>query len=228
LSIALSLILVTPAEARDIRIALIDSGADNYINQSVSFTSSPADRDFLNHGSLVARLVREQNPKAHIVMLQVCEAVNGRWRPSTDAVRQAIQWAMDNDINIINMSLNMVYDEIVDKLIHQAVRQHGIQFIAAGRNLSITTRFVFDEKGYVYKKNLSNQSIPFPASHPDVISVGMTETQDQPRWLDMYASGSVSGKNGTSFATARVTAQLAHQFKFKTDSAEDLSIDKNR
>src|SRR3989338_4890877 len=88
-----------------IKIAIIDSGADSYVDYARSFTSYPAHKDPMNHGTEIAKLIRRNNPSAHISMLQVFEMIGNEGRPSRDAILQAINWCMANGINIVNMSL---------------------------------------------------------------------------------------------------------------------------
>ena len=97
--------------AKDIHIAIIDSGATGYVDFGKSFTSFPANSDPLNHGTYIAKLIRSANPHAQITMLQVCTKERGQLKPSRSAILKAIQWAVDNDIDVVNMSLVVKYDQ---------------------------------------------------------------------------------------------------------------------
>src|SRR3989338_8498760 len=106
--------------AQDINVAVIDSGARGYVDSAVSFTSYPANSDPLNHGTEIAKLIRQGNPTVKIHMLQVCEKKNGTLRPSRSAILQAIKWCIEHEINIVNMSLVTKYDKDIEDAITNA------------------------------------------------------------------------------------------------------------
>ncbi|HOW36146.1 MAG TPA: S8/S53 family peptidase [Candidatus Omnitrophota bacterium] len=228
---ALALVLIVMAgpslSADEISIAIIDSGARSYVDAGESFTSYPARQDPLGHGTEIARLIRQNNPSAKIYMLQVCEKTGGDFKPSRDAILKAIQWSVDRNIRIVNMSLVTKYDQEIENAITNAATSHGVLFIAAGGNKTLASHFATDSKGYVCK--VSKDVKPaFPASSPYVISVGALNKNGEiagysGRHCDVYAQGKTRGQEGTSFACARVTAEVA---QLLADSAQ-RTMDKN-
>lgn len=214
---ALALVLIAMAgpslSANEISIAIIDSGARSYVDTGESFTSYPANQDPLNHGTEIARLIRQGNPSTKIYMLQVCEKTNGDFKPSRDAILKAIQWCVDHHIRVVNMSLVTKYDQEMESAITNAATSHGILFIAAGGNKTLASHFATDSKGYVCK--VSKDVKPaFPASNPYVISVGALDKNGEVAsysgsHCDVYSQGKTRGQEGTSFACARITAEVA-------------------
>ncbi len=201
------------ARAEEVRIAILDSGSASYVDYAKSFTSFPADSDPLSHGTHVAKIVRAENPNAQIHMLQVCENLDGKLTPSPQAIIQAINWAMENDIDIINMSLVTHYNADIENLVRKASTEKGIIFVAAAGNRSVASYFAMDAQGFV-TKNAEDVKPSFPSSSPYVISVGALNKQSQitkysSKFADIYADGQIAGQEGTSFASARITAKAS-------------------
>lgn len=215
--LALSLAAEGAAWAERMKIAIIDSGAKDHVDQVLSFTSIPGDHDPLNHGTYVAQLIRQGYPQAHLIMLQVCEKRQGRYLPSREAIFQAIQWCIKNNIQLVNMSLVTRYDSQIEKIITNASTSHGLVFVAAAGNKTIASRFASDGRGFIRRKQ-SLTKPAFPASSQHVISVGavdmfgeITDYSDQT--CDLYDDGKIIGQEGTSFASARITAKVASLLK---------------
>ncbi len=201
-----------PAFASDVKVAILDSGAMGYVDSAVSFTSLSANQDPLRHGTEIAKLIRQGNPSLKIYMLQVCEEINGEFKPSRDAILEAIRWSVENGIHIVNMSLVIPYDKEIENAI-SAATSHGVLFVAAAGNKTLASHFAADSHGYVYKtKKLVKPA--FPASNKNVIAVGGLDQNDKlagysDKTCDVYASGKILGQEGSSFACARITARAA-------------------
>lgn len=217
-----------------VRIAILDSGSALYVDEAKSFTPFPADEDPLDHGTIVAGIIREQNPNAFIAMLQVMEERNGRLKPSHKAVREAVHWCIQNEIDLVNLSLVISYDKDIEEIIRQAAGEYGIRFIAASGNKSLSDHFATNKFGFV--THAPQNDLPrFPASHPSVISVGALDewgeiSQYAGKFCDIYTFGEASGHDGTSFACARVTAEAARILKIspRAEKEEILTLLKNR
>lgn len=209
----LSCFVITGHLYAEVNIAVIDSGSTGKFFQAVSFTGIAANTDPLSHGSKVASLIQEIAPEARIHILQVCEKLNGRYAPSIDGIIKAIQWCMENNIGIVNLSLVIPYDKRIEAIIKQAYLDKGIIFIAAVGNRNITSYFVVDNYGFVSLSD-QNQELSFPASSDYVISVGAQDSKGSiadysRRDADIFSQGSYAGLQGTSFACARITACAA-------------------
>ena len=202
-----------PAQAESLSIAIIDSGAKGFVDEGISFTSYPASRDPLDHGTEVARLIRKCFPQAKLFMLQVCDKVDGVLIPSKDAVLEAISWSVAHHVDIVNMSLVIRYDKEIAQAIEAAARDHGIIFVAAVGNKSLASRFAATPEGYM-KKVTRNVHPAFPSSSPYVIAVGAYDEYSRiadysVKYCDLYENGKILGQQGTSFACARVTSRVA-------------------
>ena len=226
LSVCLNLPALSMAQTQAPRIALLDSGATGYVDRVISFTSLAADQDPLNHGTIVAKLVRQGNPHAKIFMLQVCENIDGQWKPSPRAVIAALQWVIQNNIDIVNLSLVLGKNPKIDALIKEATLQHGTIFVAAAGNPTLNSHFAFDTKGLVYRASRSRDvSTAFPSSNPYVISVGSLKTRgkqsSQKKVCDIYANGKAGRQEGSSFACARITARIIELFSTFPDHRKE-------
>lgn len=210
----ISCIITDSVEAKQIKIAVIDSGATDYADYYKSFSNFPANEDPRHHGTIVTKLIREAAPSAEIHMLQVCINRNGKLRPSEEAVYNAVKWSIENDIDIVNMSIVLNYDEKVEDIIKEASQKHGIVFVAASGNNAMKSRFAMDSDGFIKKGNSNAEA--FPSSINEVISVGgLDENGEIARYSakksDVYDDGNVGAVEGSSFACARVTGKLATQ-----------------
>ena len=216
MTFALFCLTAVPDEvlAKEIKIAIIDSGASRYADFTHSFTSYSANEDPLNHGTQIAKIIRKVSPNAKIYMLQVCESSNGILRPSRKAILEAIQWSIENQMDIVNMSFVTRYDDAIQEAIKEAVLKHKIVFIAAAGNYGIKERYTAGEDGFMKRKG-EVQKPAFPSSSPYVISVGALDSAGSTapysaHMSDIEAPGKLNHQEGTSFASARVTASIAN------------------
>ena len=198
--------------ADEIHVAIIDSGARGYADEGVSFTSYSAVKDPLDHGTQIAKLIRQGNPTVRIHMLQVCDKIDGVLKPSRNAILQAVKWCIENKMDIVNMSLVINYDREIEELINNAATSHGILFIAAAGNRTINSHFAADQDGFMHRA--SKLSSTFPAFNPHVIAVGGLNERGKiagysNKICDIYEKGKILGQEGSSFACARITSRVA-------------------
>ena len=104
----------------DVKIAVIDSGSTEKVYKSISFSKIPGNIDPIGHGTKIAKLIKNGNPEAEIYMLQVCEKQGFGYRPSQESVLKAIEWCVDNDIDIVNRYY------ITDPLRDRGKRRHPV------------------------------------------------------------------------------------------------------
>lgn len=154
----------------NIKIAVIDSGVDDYndivLAGSVNFIPgeenvSPLYVDVTGHGSSVAGIIAAQDngegitgiaPEAEIYSAKVFDKEN---RSTISRVIDAIYWAMEQKVNIINMSFGTVQDS---SALHQAIQdaqKQGILLIAAAGNEKL---------------------VEYPAAYKEVMAVGSVNT----------------------------------------------------
>ena len=216
------------AYADVIKVAVIDSGATAYVDSARSFTGLAANRDLLNHGTEIAKLIRQGNPDIQIHMLQVCEKTDGIYKPSPEAILKAIQWSIENKMDVVNLSLVTKYNREIENLINEAATSHGVVFVAAAGNRSIASHFAADQDGFIRKVSKSVKPA-FPASSENVISVGAVDEEGQiasysDKQCDLYANGQIMGQEGTSFACARITAQVVSFLQNQPHSHKELIV----
>ncbi len=149
-----------------VKIAVIDSGVDDYndieLVESINFIPgeeelSPLYVDITGHGSSVAGIITAKDngegitgiaPEAEIYSAKVFDDEN---RATVSRVIDAIYWAIEKKVNIINMSFGTVKDS---PALHHAVRvaeEKGILLIAAAGN---------------------GKQVEYPAAYPEVMAVG--------------------------------------------------------
>lgn len=188
-------------------VAVIDTGANVGAVQSVNFTSSEKDGDENGHGtSMVKKIMDNADGKATIVSLK---AINDDGRGLLTDVYQAVRWAIDNNVDVINMSI-CAYDdgnqEIFKEIIREAISK-GITVIASAGNYNSNV------KSYV------------PANIDGVIKVGAyKENEDgSAEKADFSNYGDITyyeKENSTSDATAKITGMIV--------AGKDLSNEKTK
>lgn len=188
-------------------VAVIDTGANVGAVQSVNFTSSEKDGDENGHGtSMVKKIMDNADGKATIVSLK---AINDDGRGLLTDVYQAVRWAIDNNVDVINMSI-CAYDdgnqEIFKEIIKEAISK-GITVVASAGNYNSNV------KSYV------------PANIDGVITVGAyKENEDgSAEKADFSNYGDITyyeKENSTSDATAKITGMIV--------AGKDLSNEKTK
>lgn len=188
-------------------VAVIDTGANVGAVQSVNFTSSEKDGDENGHGtSMVKKIMDNADGKATIVSLK---AINDDGRGLLTDVYQAVRWAIDNNVDVINMSI-CAYDdgnqEIFKEIIREAISK-GITVVASAGNYNSNV------KSYV------------PANIDGVIKVGAyKENEDgSVEKADFSNYGDITyyeKENSTSDATATITGMIV--------AGKDLSNEKTK
>lgn len=151
----------------NVNVAILDTGIDythqnlkNSIKGGINFTSSNK-LDFIDrngHGTFVAGIIAgEKNengiggiaPKCNLYSVKI---LSDNCKGSIDNLSKGIDWCIENNINIISMSLSYpIYNKQVHEIIKKAYDNNIILIAAAGNN----------------KKT----KIDFPARHDEVIGV---------------------------------------------------------
>lgn len=139
-----------PAEALDlpfpsqsgkgVRIGVIDSGVNERhphivsLAGGVSILPSSIEEgswsDILGHGTAVMAAIQEKAPEAEYFAVKV---FHSSLRTSTECLLAAINWAIEQKMDVINLSLgtrNQVYVEQFEKVVASAM-EHGVLPVAA-------------------------------------------------------------------------------------------------
>jgi len=203
---------------RAVKVAIVDTGIEpNHpkigrvedgiaisldANDNVRFVDDWRDRN--GHGSACAGIIRRIAPEARLFSVRVLD--EGAMS-STRLIIEAIGWAMDNAVHLINLSVGskgQLHLEELEEKCEQA-RKKGIVVIAAESN---------------------DQQLAYPAGLDSVISVGAANTKGifhyyrdptKPhRFLGHAGSQRVAWRNGeqrftggTSFAASQLTGLVA-------------------
>lgn len=153
-----------------IKVAVIDSGVDfgndvelrNYIDLVPGYEEClPYYIDVNGHGSAVAGIIAAEangkgitgiNPNVELYSARVLDENNVA--PASRVI-EAIYWAIEQDVNIINMSFGMKEDS---QALHNAIKDaynHGILLIAAAGN---------------------HGTVEYPAAYEEVMAVGAVDS----------------------------------------------------
>jgi len=200
---------------RDVSIAVIDTGIDfshpdlsNRGFKSKDFVSiekrneNPAER----HGTAIAGVIAASNankkgivgvaPNAKVIGMRGCwqTAILKKGRCSTFSLARALNVAIAQKVDIINLSLGGPFDPLLAKIIKTAIEDHAIVVVAAYG---------------------ANKKARFPANQPGVIGVsGQKASKDiiiapSIDVLSTSPGGNYDFFSGASIATAHVTAIAA-------------------
>lgn len=153
-----------------VKVAVIDSGVDfgndvelrNYIDLVPGYEEClPYYIDITGHGSAVAGIIAAEengkgitgiNPNVELYSARVLDENNVA--PASRVI-EAIYWAIEQDVNIINMSFGMKEDS---QALHNAIKDaynHGILLIAAAGNQGM---------------------VEYPAAYEEVMAVGAVDS----------------------------------------------------
>ncbi len=212
----------TGYSGQGIRIAILDSGISkttsigNLITESHSFVEDEDDSDYNGHGTNIATVINTVAPNAELINLKV---VNKEGKGYFSDIIAAIDWSIDNNIDIINMSFSSGFkSNIMEKVIDKAYA-NGITLVAsAGNGEKILTQY--------------------PARYDSVISVGSSDERGvistfspSDSKVDILALGenlniistdnTLSNVYGTSYAAAIVSASSAILLHKNTKATND-------
>ena len=160
-------------DEKKIKVAIIDSGVDDYndivLTESINLIPgeeevSPLYVDVTGHGSSVAGIIAAADngegitgiaPEVELYSAKVFDSEN---RSTISRVVDAIYWAIDKNVNIINMSFGTTSNS---QALHQAIRDaenNGILLIAAAGN---------------------DRQVEYPAAYDEVMAVGSVNTEGE-------------------------------------------------
>lgn len=198
-----------------VKVAIIDSGVNysddinvvirkNFIEND---ECSALYEDFCDHGTAVAGIIGARDNEIGItginpdVEIYSARVLDDRMEAPCERIVAALEWAIENEVDIINMSFGVNQDvPEVHQLIKSAYEQ-GILLVAAAGN---------------------EDEVLFPAAYEEVISVGAINSLGNPirvgttkNVVELMAPGEnilssavfdgVIGGSGTSLAAAHVT-----------------------
>ncbi len=166
-----------------IKVAVLDSGV--YRNHSdlnllvgKDFANNDDDpHDYSGHGSHVAGIIGAKSsgdditgvaPNVEILPIKVFSDVGVG---GTDILAQGLRYAIDENVDVINISLRyLTYDSVIMSLLNEA-EENGIVVVAATSNESNlwTNRDTYEYQG---SSTPYGVAVGFPAGHDSVLAVG--------------------------------------------------------
>ncbi len=168
---------------KGVKIAVIDSGINSkHPDLSVAGGASMIDNtspftDGAGHGTHVAGVIAALNntigvvgaaPDAEIYSVKVLASSGAG---TLEDVLEGIQWAIDQDMDIINLSLTTDFNIPELEALLKKANELGIIVVAAAGNIEIV-----DTRGN-YVQNTAD--VLYPARYPSVIAVGSTDTNNR-------------------------------------------------
>jgi minor extracellular protease Epr len=162
----------------DVRIALIDTGIDLdhpdlAVAGNVTFVEDTTDGDDDNgHGThcagIIAALDNETGvvgvaPKASIYAVKALDSTGSGYLSDVVA---GIDWAIDNDMHIISLSIGTNYDYQTLREACERANAAGIILVAAAGN------------DYSYRRRGELDTVDYPAKYDSVIAVGAIDDTD--------------------------------------------------
>jgi len=210
-----------------VRVAIIDSGvnpAHPHVAGVAGGVCVDADGeswnylDYIGHGTAVAGAIREKAPEA---LLYAVKVFDQHLRTSAGAIVRAIEWAIENEMNVVNLSLGTI---------NQSHRGRFEQVVARAIERNVTL---------VAAREMDGQ-LSMPGCLPPVIGVALDwecprETyrcamrESRPVFFASGYPRSIPGVpternlNGISFAVANMTGFVARARQaFPVASFEEL------
>ncbi len=128
---------------RGVRVAIIDSGvnpAHPHVSGVAGGVCISADGesesylDYVGHGTAVAGAIREKAPEASLFAIKVFDQ---HLRTTAEAIIRAIEWAIENEAHVVNLSLgtvNQSHRERFEQVLRRATERHIVLVAASEMN----------------------------------------------------------------------------------------------
>jgi hypothetical protein len=154
-----------------VRVGIIDSGVNpahphvGEVAGGVAF-GSPVYLDYLGHGTAVAGAIREKAPDAELYAVKVFDRTLST---SVDTLVRALEWCLEHEMDVINLSLGTVKPERLEPLLARATA-----LVVSTRNLAVSIPVDLDQAcprdAYRYDNGVfysSGYARPIPGVPPD-------------------------------------------------------------
>lgn len=201
-----------------VKIELLDSGVnldsdikvEERINLIEGENVSPLYEDLSGHGTGMASVIKAKdngvgvtgiNPNAKLYSVRV---LDDKIQAPLSRIVEGIQWGIDNNMDIINMSFGTNTNSAILREVIQKADEAGILLVSA-------------------TGNDPDSGVQYPAAYPEVLAVGsmnenfeISDFTSVGEEMDVVAPGekietagifgTINGTNGTSISTAQVSA----------------------
>lgn len=171
-------------------VAVIDTGVNETATESVSFVPGQGIKDVNGHGTEVAKKIMESSGDGAVILSLKALADNGDGYMSN--VMQAIQYAREAKVDIINMSFVGVDTgamQVFSDMIKDAIKD-GIKVVAAAGN------------------NGGTATVCVPANIEGVLSVGAMDSDHNKKEFSNFNAKYYEEAESTSLAAAILTSKL--------------------
>tara|TARA_B100000959_G_C14945097_1_gene609514 strand:- start:14 stop:793 length:780 start_codon:yes stop_codon:yes gene_type:complete len=207
------------ATGKDVRIAIVDSGIDSShpsLGKSVKggvdiemisgkvITKPCSYVDAYGHGTACAGIIKEIAPEVELYSVKVLGSDLGG---SGHVFLAGLKWAIENDMQIINLSLgttNMEYFGRLHQLADKAYYKGTVLVAAANNSLPPSVPSIF--ASLISVKNMRvRDKLDFRFLSNNPIELGALGTEVRAPWLNQ----TYRTLTGTSFATPHITGIVA-------------------
>ncbi|MEW6535221.1 MAG: S8 family serine peptidase [Candidatus Auribacterota bacterium] len=191
-------------------IAVLDTGTSVQNVRGVSFTRTSPFVDTCGHGTLMVKVIREENPNAEIIMVKIAD---NKTEYDADVISRGLEWCLNNNVDVVNLSFTINEDNSVKNSIDRLVSA-GITVVAAVGNCALGNGFVVGPDKLVYRAGTRFGGVGFPANMASVISVGAlnvwgTRADFARDEGEISADGKWRFEHGTSISTARISGYIS-------------------
>ncbi|MEK5040171.1 S8 family serine peptidase [Sporosarcina sp. FSL K6-3457] len=217
------------SDERIIKIAILDSGInDNHsalkglVKSSYNaINDSLETQDFFGHGTAIAGIIAAKPNKENVtgilsnVQLFDVQVLDEKGRGKIESVIKGIQWSIEQDVDIINMSFGFQNDsDLLKAAIKEALNQGIVIVAAAGNTFGLYTDYPAKYEGV-----LSISAIDVQLQHYSLAATGKIDFVAP--GVDIPILGEINNEHivsGTSFATAYATSIIAYHLSKSSNS----------
>ena len=201
----------TGSTAKKVKVAVLDSGVDETDDIPVAKRKNfvPGEEevfcsfdDPVGHGTAIAGIISSAgtesgyqgvNPNVEIYSGKIFEFA---LTAPISRVVEAIHWAIEEDVDVINLSFGLQTDSEVLRYAIQEASEAGIIIVAAAGNKGV---------------------VEYPANYPEVIAVGSVDSMAE------IAEKSATGENLELLAPGELVASISHFGGVAVESGTSLA-----
>jgi len=206
-----------------VRVGIIDTGIDvnhidlkSRINKTVSFIDSDI-TDYNGHGTHVAGVIAAEKNGVGVVgvapkcNLYVAKAFDEKGVSTDTSITKSLEWMLENDVNIINMSYSSnKIDENEKALLEECSKNNIILCAAAGNSGGFGNQDTISYPAK-YENVIAVTAVDYKGDIADFSSIGEKAqvAAAGKNILSCYKNNSYAVLSGTSMATPLITGAVA-------------------
>lgn len=193
----------------DVRIAIIDSGINHEkCSMPLNLTKNIDMKDRDHHGDIIAKIIHKVYSDAIIIPIKVYGKSD---KPNNERMVKAINYAIDNNADVINISLSIRESNPKVERVMEKAKKRGIYIVCASAN----------NKGVEGFPSCSINTISCSARNINNIDVGFADMNEAKKktfaapGVDIYINSQCYA--GNSYATAIISAAIGIIKSIKPD-----------